>query len=252
MTKTDGVLGGLQCTLDFPDFLKRVDPESSVTPALVTGRVYSETEESQDLAVAVNGVIQAVTRTYREGKATRFSAMVSEASFRAGNNNVEILALRGNPGDAPRLSRVPMKDSPYTLDRTPDPSGAVIRSADGEIFTTGTRNIDSRVNRGFVRPEVIVFRGWAADVETAEPAAAILIFENDEYRFSGRPTKIRRTSGGGRAVQRSGFVLMVPKSVFSDLESAEIRLFALFDGGDASELRYSPRFQWRRREPTGG
>ncbi len=241
-TATAGLMVGWQCALDFPDFFERVDPETSVTPALVSGRVYAEGKAPHDLAVAVNGVIRAVTRPYREGGASRFEAMVAEASFRPGSNNVEIFAIRGAPGE-PRLSRVPMKDSPYTLDRTADPASTVIRSADGEVFAAGAGKIDGRVNRGIVRPEVIVFRGWAADVEAARPVDTVLIFENDDFRFSGRPVR-GRAPGRGAAIPESGFKLTVPKSVFSDLESAEIRVFAI-SGQAASELRYAPGFRWR-------
>ncbi|MCP5117786.1 MAG: hypothetical protein GY953_43765 [bacterium] len=224
-----------------------------MTPALVTGRLNSSNEEAHHyLAVAVNGIIRAVTRSYQEDAATRFSAMVPEASFRAGGNNVEILAIREVPGEALGLSRVPMSNVPYSLERTAGRRGESIRSAGGEIFAVSSRRVDGRVNRGVVRKEVIMFRGWAADVEAAAPADVILVFENDEFRFSGTAGRVRRAPGRGPAIDGSGFELTVPKSVFSDLGSAEIRFFAVSRQGYASELRTSRSFQWRKKEPPGG
>ncbi len=241
-----------KCILDFPRIFGGVEPDSLVMPSLVTGRLqFDDTDADRHLAIAVNGIVRAVTRTYQEGAANLFSAMVPETSFRAGRNNVEVFIIRDGPDRTPRLSSVSMSDHPYALERTAEPPGEVIRSAGGEVFPVGSGEIDGRVNRGTVRKKVVVFRGWAADVEAKKPVDVVLIFENDEFRFSGRPGRARRGPGRGAAIRGSGFELIVPKSVFSDLDSAEIRCFAWSEEGSASELRYAPTFQWRR-EAAGG
>jgi hypothetical protein len=50
----------------------------------------------RDLAVAVNGRIAAVTKTFHLATATEtlFAVMVPESSFRAGHNRVELFELR--------------------------------------------------------------------------------------------------------------------------------------------------------------
>jgi len=59
-----------------------------------------------DLAVAVNGVIQAVTRSFREGPNTvGFSAIVPESAFRLGRNDIEVLVVSADPGGRVMLER---------------------------------------------------------------------------------------------------------------------------------------------------
>ncbi len=249
-TTTNGPTTRLKGTLDSPDLFKKVFPEGSVIPSLVAGYLYREEKADHHyLAVAVNGIVRAVTRTYREDTVHRFSALVPEESFRPGSNNVEIFAIREDPGGTPRLSRVPIGDSPYSIERAAGPESEVIRSADGGTFSVESHQIDGRVHRGVVRDDVIMIRGWAADVEEAEPPAVILVFENGEFRFSGTAGRARRGRGRGPAIKGASFELTIPKSVFSDLESAELRFFAVSNRGYASELRTSRNFRWRKKSP---
>jgi hypothetical protein len=84
---------------------------SPSVPALIAGTVSGrENRDPLELAVAVNGVIQAVPRSFRQGpNAVGFSAMVPEAAFRTGPNGVEVFIVsidaRGEPTlGAPRGS----------------------------------------------------------------------------------------------------------------------------------------------------
>lgn len=88
-----------------------IDPESRFVPARVSGSIEGAgiTGERLDLAIAVNGVIRAVTVSYGHADhSARFSAMVPEESFQPRHNQIEVLIirrdregltlLRGNPG----------------------------------------------------------------------------------------------------------------------------------------------------------
>jgi hypothetical protein len=73
-----------------------VDPKAASVPAYIKGRVRSNRviEAPFNLAVAINGTIRAVTRTFDyEGGETKFTAMVPETAFRGGKNHVEVFIL---------------------------------------------------------------------------------------------------------------------------------------------------------------
>jgi hypothetical protein len=57
------------------------------------------------IAVAVNGIVQAVTRTYDfDGLRDQWTAMVPEQAFRVGENDVQFYTISGAPPEL-RLSR---------------------------------------------------------------------------------------------------------------------------------------------------
>jgi hypothetical protein len=72
-----------------------VDPQSISVPGLIVGAVAPEegSEEVIHFAIAVNGVIRVVTRTYKLKDTVRFSGLVPEESFRAGENRVEVYRI---------------------------------------------------------------------------------------------------------------------------------------------------------------
>jgi hypothetical protein len=74
----------------------------AIVPSFFEGRVL--TREPADrptvVAIAVNGIIQSVTRTHRlDGFRDRFAAMVPESSFHPGKNDVQIFVVTGEDPD---------------------------------------------------------------------------------------------------------------------------------------------------------
>jgi hypothetical protein len=84
----------------------RVNSRSSTVPAWVTGSL-DGVPPGRDLAVAVNGRIAALTKSFHlaTDEQTLFAAMVPEWSFHAGANRVELFELRGE-GAKPTLRRL--------------------------------------------------------------------------------------------------------------------------------------------------
>jgi hypothetical protein len=74
---------------------RRVDPRSQTVPAWVTGSL-DGVPAGVDLAVAVNGRIAALTKSFHlaTDEQTLFAAIVPESSFRTGRNRVELFELR--------------------------------------------------------------------------------------------------------------------------------------------------------------
>jgi hypothetical protein len=75
--------------------LANVRPASGVVPTQIAGHLQGGSGEARDLAVAVNGRIEAVGRSFRlAGDATEhFAFMVPEAALRPGPNSVEVFEV---------------------------------------------------------------------------------------------------------------------------------------------------------------
>ena len=74
-----------------------VDPDARFVPARVSGSIEGAgvTPEGLELAIAVNGVIRAVTVSHGHAdQSVRFAAMVPEQSFRPRHNEIEVFILR--------------------------------------------------------------------------------------------------------------------------------------------------------------
>ena len=99
---------GIAVDLDQATFFADVDPEAAFVPAHITGSVFInvETADSLNLAVAVNGTIRAVTRTFdHAGSVAKLSVIVPETAFQAGRNDVEVFVVYAGAGGQPRLVR---------------------------------------------------------------------------------------------------------------------------------------------------
>jgi hypothetical protein len=75
------------------------DPDSPVAPVRVTGRIEGA-PAGEDVAIAVNGRIVAVTRSFELGGDVLVSAVVPESAFRPGQNAVRVYIVEGAGEDA--------------------------------------------------------------------------------------------------------------------------------------------------------
>ncbi len=99
-----GERGNVEVEINQRNLFANVDPKSSFIPAHITGRVLgTEEEKPLYLAITVNRVIRAVTRTWTfpvRGERNRWSAVVGERAFRPGRNEVEVFLVevfKGRP-----------------------------------------------------------------------------------------------------------------------------------------------------------
>jgi hypothetical protein len=93
----------IQCDLDDRNYYQNVDPDSDFILTHVRGRLTRLRQDLPailDLAVAVNGKIRGVTRSYLdEGGVERFSSVLSDSDFQPGYNHVAVyLASRTSSG----------------------------------------------------------------------------------------------------------------------------------------------------------
>lgn len=228
---------GIICFLDQETLFTDVDPDASFIPAQITGRLVPSryTQDPVYLLVAINGVVSAVSRTFQdEGGETRFFFMAPEKAFRTGINHVEILEAAEEKGGF-KLYRLPQRtDTTYTLNQN-----KIIRSSEGDTFQITENRFNSSIDSLEIEGESIVFYGWAANVKASKTPDAIVIFNNNAFFYSGpcnqdRPDVVDHFNN--KALKRSGFHYTLPAKGVTDLADLNIRIFALYNDGVASEL----------------
>lgn len=222
---------------------QQVDPASTWTPAFISGQLESSHggEACCDLAVAVNGIIRATTRTFGAPPVDlQFTALVPDSAFREGDNQVEIwrIAQRGPEAILERLSaRAP---AVYALIK--DERGAV------KAIGQGDRTIPIRgaAVRGHFdvkhEDDKVTISGWAIDTVNAAAPQRILVFHRERLIYSGSTTKVHAQANrlvGLEKPVRSAFQLNLPAIWMPELKTSGVRLIALTAKGDAaSELGF--------------
>jgi hypothetical protein len=243
--------GSLSVAIDHANSFDAIDPGTAFIPSNITGRVYPPptAEAPLHLAIAVNGTIQAVTRTWTflaKGERGRWSAIVDERAFRSGSNEVEAFLI--SPGNAgPVLART--RTATYALSEAGMEGGSILASGEGASFPIVAGELNGWVDSAFVDKDYITFTGWAVDEKRSQLPEWIIMFVNDKFFFSIKPY-IQRPDIvewlGNPAFEYSGFYSTFLWSSFPRSSNLEIRFFALSREGTASELQYVKGYPWRK------
>lgn len=244
-----GVIGerALPVSLDQAPAFEDVDPDAGFLPGLITGRVDSGDDgvelEKLVLAVAVNGTIRAITRPYTsvKGKTGRWTAVVEESSFRRGKNDVQVYLVSESRG-RPVLEHPTRITYFLSVDKTGD---EIIKSSQGDAIPVVEGALRAHLDVAEEEKGFVLFAGWAADVENSEVAERILIFVDGRLFYAGRLNTGRpgvAQSFAKPALLWSGFRYRFPSSIFGS--QRELRFFAIFRGGVASELKYPTDYRW--------
>ena len=87
----------VQITIRNPRQFEAVNLASDPLPLYVGGVLSTSRSAPLTVAVVVNGIVAAVTHSYREHDAHRFDTLIPETSLRNGNNIVAALVVDGQP-----------------------------------------------------------------------------------------------------------------------------------------------------------
>ena len=123
----------LTVTLHRSNLFRNVDPTAPRLPAWIHGELDAPDGSEAEpiaLAVAVNGVIRAATRTSVQAGTPHFHALVPESSFVAGENRVEVFRIVGS-GDGRFLQRLEVRGLQQRLQDQFETSGSVVLVAGG-------------------------------------------------------------------------------------------------------------------------
>jgi hypothetical protein len=194
------------------------------------------------VALAVNGRIAAVTRSYRAGGDLRMGAIVPHSAFRTGANDVEALAVTTS-GDGTQLARAGHAGSrDATLVRR---QGRLVVARPGESpipVTSG--GADGRIDIVGTKGEGLIVAGWASDRGHRRPADQVLLFADGREVQAATPSTPKPSLAGryGRGLARAGFAFGATGAAADVVATPErLRVVAIVDG-KASALRpASPR-----------
>ena len=233
---------------------EKVDPESHFIPARIIGVIMpgKTGEEEMALAIAVNGTIRALTRSYstKDG-VQKFSAIVPEVSFRKGKNDIEIFIT---PKVDERLSFSHISAGAATRhssEPSSKPTPEVITSLDStSVMPVVPNTLKGHLDIARVEHNQVEFSGWAADVKNSHLPEAIKIFLDGKLLYTGscnldRPDVAKAYANP--ALKKAGFKYRIPLSSFEDLPNSEVRIFALFKSGGEVELQYPKGYKWGKK-----
>lgn len=202
----------VEVRLQNPQLLADVDLESGFLPARALGTIHGLKEKGRHVAVALNGTIAGLGRTYGEDGSNRFSVILAPRYFRSGSNSVELFLLSPN-GAARPLGR---KDSgSYAVDVGQAGLKSVSTPNQGTIPILMQSRFKGDVNERLAEHGAITIRGWAADVEGGRTPTAILAVAGDRVVLATDTLRARQDvvdSFGDSRLLMSGFDLVIPRT----------------------------------------
>lgn len=110
----DDPVAGETAILEGRSAYRNVRPETGFIPSLVSGRIEPGVADGTQLAISVDGTVQATTETFTHNGASRFAAMVEERSLPAGGHEIGVYAIgrESNPsGDQFQTVLTPLSSS---------------------------------------------------------------------------------------------------------------------------------------------
>jgi hypothetical protein len=240
---------GIDVELDGEAFFETVDFDSPLLLTNITGHISAGRNDhpSRHLAVAVNNSVQSVIElSTRFDSSGQFTALVPETAFVPGKNDVEVFLVVEVDGQ-PRLEHLSKGSRAYyALVSSAATQTTTLQTPDGTSVSIVPGKVNGLVRTAmFTESETVVISGWAVDVKQPALGVTILVFQNQELVYSGTPRAGRPDLAGAHPEWGSltpGFHFELPLAKFESLDH-ELRVFALSQGGTASELSYV-RDEW--------
>jgi hypothetical protein len=165
--------------LDGRELLNVVDKRTDLLPTWIQGGLTGEHEQNEEIAIAVNGRIAAMTRTFQGVDGTGFGGMVPESALRNGKNAVTILVVRHEGG---RRAFEALRGTNETTELVRRGGVELIRSSDGTPIPIRAHGLRGHVQ---VKPGTLdVFDGWAAVPSLLHRADSVIVFADGKEIFS--------------------------------------------------------------------
>ena len=234
---------GPRISFEGRELLLDANPESGFLLTHIFGHIEWEDPPSVPvpLAVAVNGVIRALTQTSPQLDANAaFSAVMPWWVLERGRNQVETFLIDRVGGEF-WLSRSAASFEEYGLDCSAPRNCRILVDGQDSLEITPDHLIGWVVGgQGEGRDHYWV-GGWAADQENRKLAKVVIVFRDDQLVARGR-TRFERSHAAQRLdaphLRRSGFRLEVVLPSGRDPALSRIRVFAISEDRKASELHY--------------
>jgi hypothetical protein len=225
--------------LDGRELLNVVDKRTDLLPTWIQGGV-TGLQGPQEIAIAVNGRIEAMTKTFQGVDGTGFGGMVPEASLHDGRNAVTILVVHREGG---KRTFEALRGTSETTQLVKRAGVEVIRSSGGPPIP-----IRAHALRGHIQAKtgaLDIFDGWAAVPKLTHRADSVIVFADGKEIFSSPtaqllPHRIFPHKG------LFGFHFELPQGLLPKPgQQHRVRVFAL-RLGVATELPIKGHWPWGR------
>jgi hypothetical protein len=219
---------------------RRVNPADNFIPALVLGRVVTDTntDEPVTLALVVNGTIAGFARSLDwQGTRNYFAALVPEELLHQGANRLQFLRADVNHDGQVSLA-------PISTDLT-DGLSLISAGEDTHLATTGgaripvSAAITGTVERMEKHDKNIVLRGSVADSSPGRAPMSVVAFAGDQF-IVATPSADQRPGAQASGVPAGATAAFILEFDIDDLKGGPLRVFGL-SGSAAGELSMSPQ-----------
>jgi hypothetical protein len=165
--------------LDGRELLNVVDRRTDLLPTWIQGGLTGERGKNEEIAIAVNGRIEAMTRTFHGVDGAGFGGMVPESALHNGKNAVTILVVHHESG---RRTFESLRGTNETTELVRRGGVELIRSSEGTPIPIRAGGLLGHVQ---VKPGALdVFDGWAAVPSLLHRADSVIVFADGKEVFS--------------------------------------------------------------------
>ena len=237
---------GAGVELQGQDLLRVVDTHTDLLPTWVEGRLTGTHPSSANVAIAVNGRVAAVTKTFEGSGGTSFAAMVPAGALRNGHNDVTILLVRRDEGER---TLEQLRGSTITTTLVRQNGRETLVSSDGTRVVVRPGSLRGMVQ--LLPGSLLGFSGWAAEPALTHRADSIGVFADGKEIFASPtdqllPHRIFPHKG------LFGFHFELPKGLLPRAGAGhQVRVFAI-RGGVATELPTKGEWPWGRHRTFTG
>lgn len=234
--------GTVQFQSERMPYFEQVDPDSDFLPALFSGSITGTQRHELPLAVAMNGEIQATTKTSEWLHMERyFSALLPASAFEKGLNPVQLFLVHDTIA-GPSLAEIPYihrEEDAVSIRQRANGQHILVIQDEAEIpLGTEPATIQGYVDHLENKGHSVLIRGWAGD-EHDQPVKSIHVFQGRQFVAQTQP-RVERPDVAGHlnkeSMRLSGFRIHVPLSPKQD-DLGNIRVIAVSKDNKARELQ---------------
>ena len=222
----------LQVRLDNAAYFTEVDILDDFLPAHANGEIQWPGHETAELAFVLNGTVAAISTAYADKGKWRFSAILPESGFRAGDNAIEIMGVIGSDDNFELVRGLDSNDRPEynwvaQTSSVSDVEGPLLPDSEG------IEGVVDYISQGVDSLEVF---GWGIDTAQGRVLEAVLIFEGDKLIWQGNTHMLRDETHSFGLVIEIGFNAVIPLTILKDRNGSGLRVFAVSDDRRLREI----------------
>lgn len=239
-------------SIDQASLFEDVDTESSYLPGLITGTIQGVDTDANalPLAIALNDVVVATARAFRNGDVSSFIALLPEEALGSGRNTLSVY-LVGRADEEFRLRGLDYSGQvECVLEESADKRAEKLVLQDGEVLPIAPGAVQGFVDHVDRYERTVMFSGWAAELRSTPKRVVdtLIVTVNGRCAFYGRHSgNYRPDIERHHGLPQAGYKLSLSARLLAEDDDLIVRVFGVSKNGNASELAYHDWYKWRKR-----